>query len=125
LVGKKRWIWNGFRDRLSDIPDILLNPEPEGVRNGVWATALVFGHSHGMTRDHALDELPKLGLPARPFFYPLTSLPAFPGQEEAGRANNPIAYGTSERGINLPCALNLSEGDLDTISEGIHKLLGQ
>ena len=27
LVGKKRWILNSFKDRLSDIPDIQLNPE--------------------------------------------------------------------------------------------------
>lgn len=124
LVGKKRWIWKGFRGRLSDIPDILLNPEPEGVTNGVWATALVFGKSHGMTRDRALVELPKLGLPARPFFYPLSSLPAYPGREADGRKSNPVAYDTSERGINLPCALNLTEHDLDLISQGIHRLLG-
>lgn len=125
LVEKKRWIWNGFRERLSDIPDILLNPEPSGVRNGVWATALVFGNSSGMTRDLALVELPKLGLPARPFFYPLSSLPAFPGREKTGREQNPVAYSVSERGINLPCALNLTEKDLDAVSGGIHKLLGR
>lgn len=124
LVGKKRWIWQGFRDRLSDIPDILLNPEPEGVTNGVWATALIFGKSHKMTRDKAVVELPKLGLPARPFFYPLSSLPAYPGREAEGRKNNPVAYDVSERGINLPCALNLAERDLDLVSQGIRRLLG-
>lgn len=125
LVGKKRWIWRGFRERLADIPDLLLNPEPDHVTNGVWATALVFGASHGMTRDLALVELPKLGLPARPFFYPLSSLPAYPGREEEGRRNNPVAYRTSEHGINLPCALNLTEHDLDAVSKGIHALLGR
>lgn len=124
LVGKKRWIWQGFCERLSDIPDVLINPEPEQVFNGVWATALVFGHSHSMTRDRALIELPKLGLPARPFFYPLSSLPAFPGRKDEGRASNPVAYSTSERGINLPCALNLTDADLDVVSQGIHRLLG-
>lgn len=123
LVGKKRWIWKGFCERLADIPDLLLNPEPDYVTNGVWATALVFGKSHCMTRDKALEELPKLGLPARPFFYPLSSLPAYPGRAIEGRNNNPIAYDTAEHGINLPCALNLTDKDLDFISEGIHKLL--
>jgi len=125
LVGKKRWIWRGFCERLADIPDILLNPEPDHVTNGVWATALVFGESHGMTRDLAQVELPKLGLPARPFFYPLSSLPAYPGREVEGRRNNPVAYRTSELGINLPCALNLTEKDLDLVSKGIHVLLGR
>jgi perosamine synthetase len=125
LVDKKRWIWQGFLKRLADIPDILLNPEPDGVTNGVWATALVFGKSHGMTRDVALTEIPKLGLPVRPFFYPLSSLPAYPGREEEGRLSNPVAYDTSERGINLPCAMNLTDVGLDVYSEGIHRLLGR
>lgn len=124
LVGKKRWIWQGYRDRLADIPDILLNPEPYNVTNGVWATALVFGNSHGMTRDGALTELPRLGLPARPFFYPLSSLPAYPGREPEGRRQNPTAYAVSERGINLPCALNLTERHLDEVSRCVHTLLG-
>ena len=123
LVGKKRWILKGFKDRLADIPDIFMNPEPEYVINGAWATALVFGKSHGMTRDLALEELPKLNLPVRPFFYPLSSLPAY-NDEERGRLNNPIAYDISYRGINLPCALNLTESDLDRYSVGLHTLLG-
>lgn len=124
LVAKKRWIWHGFRERLAGIPDILLNPEPSYVTNGVWATALVFGKSHSLSRDDALTEMPKLGLPARPFFYPLSSLPAFPGREEEGRAKDPVSYDVSERGINLPCALNLTEKDLDLVSKGIQQLLG-
>jgi perosamine synthetase len=123
LVGKKRWIWKGFCDRLAEIPDIQLNPEPNYVTNGVWATALVFGKSHNMTRDKALEEIPKFSLPVRPFFYPLTSLPAF-NKENEGRELNPVAYDVSSRGINLPCALNLTESDLDRYSEGIYKLLG-
>jgi perosamine synthetase len=124
LVDKKRWIWKGFQERLRDIPDILLNPEPPHVHNGVWATALVFGKSHGMTRDKALEEVPKLGLPVRPFFYPLSSLPAF-DREEEGRRNNPVAYDVSSHGINLPCAMNLTDDDLDRYCEGLHRLLGR
>jgi perosamine synthetase len=124
LVGKKRWILKGFKERLADIPDLFMNPEPENVVNGAWATALVFGRSHSMTRDMALEELPKLNLPVRPFFYPLSSLPAY-DDEDNGRKNNPVAYDVSSRGINLPCALNLTEKDLDKYSHGIHLLLGR
>jgi perosamine synthetase len=124
LVGKKKWILKGFKERLADIPDLFMNPEPKHIVNGAWATALVFGKSHSMTRDLALKELPKLNLPVRPFFYPLSSLPAF-DSEEFGRKNNPIAYDISSRGINLPCALNLTDVDLDEYSNGIHLLLGR
>jgi perosamine synthetase len=124
LVGKKRWIWNGYRERLADIPDLHFNPETNNVRNGVWNTVLVFGKSHGMTRDRALEDVPKLGLPVRPFFYPLSSLPAYPDREAAGRRENPVSYDVSERGINLPSALNLTDVELDQMSDGIHRLLG-
>ncbi len=123
LVSKKRWILEGFRERLEDIEDIYMNPEPHGGINGAWATALVFGRSHKMTKNIALEEIPKLGLPVRPFFYPLSSLPAF-DQEQIWKDKNSIAYDISERGINLPCALNLTEDDLDAYSDGLHKLLG-
>lgn len=122
LVDKKRWIWHGFCDRLKNIPDILLNPEPKYVKNGVWATALVFGKSHNITRELALDKISNLGLPVRPFFYPLSSLPAFNRKDE-GNKNNPVAYDISSRGINLPCALNLTEKDLDNYTKGILKVL--
>ncbi|MEH2526356.1 MULTISPECIES: DegT/DnrJ/EryC1/StrS family aminotransferase [unclassified Bradyrhizobium] len=124
LVERKRSIWKGYGERFSDIPGIQLNPEPVEVRNGVWNTALIFGKSLGMTRDMALTEMPKLGLPVRPFFYPLSSLPAFPEREAEGRRKNPVAYDVSERGINLPSALNLTESDLDAVSGGIRQLLG-
>ena len=123
LVGKKRWILNNFKERLADIPDLFMNLELSHIINGAWATALVFGKSYGMTRDIALEEMPKLDLPVRPFFYPLSSLPAF-NDEENGRKNNPIAYDVSSRGINLPCALNLTESDIDKYSKGLHTLLG-
>lgn len=125
LVSKKRWIYKGFCERLAGIPDLFLNPEPDGVINSAWATVVIFGESLGMTRDRAIVELPQLGVPARPFFYPLSSLPAYPNREISGREQNPVAYNVSERGIHLPCALNLSEHDLDQVSEAIYKLLGR
>ena len=77
-----------------------------------------------MTRDKAMAELAKFGLPSRPFFYPLSSLPAYPDREAEGRRNNPVAYDISERGINLPSPLNLTDAGLDEICGGIHRVLG-
>jgi perosamine synthetase len=76
-----------------------------------------------MTRDKALAEMSKLGLPIRPFFYPLTFLPAF-DQEDEGRRRNPTAYDVSEHGVMLPCALNLREDDLDQYCRGLRRILG-
>lgn len=124
LVDKKRWIWKAYAERLSDIPDLQWNPEPAHVFNSVWITALVFGHSHRMTKAMAIEKLGKLGLPARPFFYPLTSLPAFPGLESEHRKLNPVAYDISDRGINLPSALNMTIDQIDAVCDGVRTILG-
>jgi len=41
-----------------------------------------------------------------------------------GRQKNPVSYHNSENGITLPCAINLTEKNLDTISKAIHSILG-
>jgi perosamine synthetase len=125
LVGKKREIWQMYKERLADIEDIEFNAEPEGVFNSVWITALIFGKSHGMTKLQAIDKLQEIGIPARPFFYPLSSLPAYPGYEDRYKPRNPRAYDISNRGINLPGALNLTEDQIDAVCDGIRKILGR
>ncbi|MGF1610061.1 MAG: DegT/DnrJ/EryC1/StrS family aminotransferase [Kiloniellales bacterium] len=125
LVERKRWIFRQFAERLADIPDLLLNPEPAEVRNGYWTTALVFGHSHGLTKEKAMGRLEAMGLPVRPFFYPLSALPAYPEHNESGRQANPVSYDVSARGINVPCALSLTEEQIDTYCGGLRRLLGR
>lgn len=123
LVTRKREIFHMYLERLSDIEGLEFNAEPEGVFNSIWCTALVFGRSHEMTRPEAMAALERLGLPSRPFFYPLSSLPAYPGGEAQYRPRNPRAYDISNRGINLPCAFNLTEAQIDAMCEGIRTIL--
>lgn len=125
LIGKKRQQLQMYRDRLSEIEDIDLNKEPKGGVNGAWITGLVFGKSHKITKHEAIKSLAERGIPVRPFFYPLSSLPAYPGQKEIYQPLNPVAYDISERGINLPCAANLTEQQIDQICNGIKAMLKQ
>ncbi len=122
LIGKKRWILRKYKEKLADIPDLYLNPEPSHVTNGVWCTTLIFGESHEITGECAMKKLEERNLPTRPFFFPLTSLPAYEGMEENGRKNNPVAYSISSRGINLPSALNVTEEQIDRICAGLHEI---
>lgn len=123
LVGKKRWILEQYRQRLTGIDDIELNTEPEGGVNGAWACALVFGQRYGISRASAMADLERLGIPTRPFYYPLSSLLAYPGQEAGGRERNPRSYEISDRGVHLPCALNLTEEHIERVSEGITSII--
>lgn len=119
LVDRKRWIWKEYKKLLNGIPGIVINPEPKNVINGVWCTALILDKNVKLARDDLIKKMGEIGVPTRPFFYPLSSLPAFPGREAEGRINNPTAYSISSRGINLPCSLNLDQGQIEYIARGV------
>lgn len=123
LVSKKRWIWKEFQNAFKNIQDVYFNPEPKNIFNGVWCTAMVFGKSHNVTKDYIMQELTRMGLPSRPFFYPLTLLPAYGANVETGRKNSPVAYDISERAINLPCAFNITMTQIKIISDAIKIIL--
>jgi len=123
LIQKKRWILNGYKKGLKSVPDIQLNPEPESGRNGVWVTGLVIGKSYNMDKLEVLEKLQELGVPVRPFFYPLSSLPAFGGKVKKYCKKNGIAYDICARGINLPCADNLDQTQIDFICRAIKIVL--
>ena len=123
LVARKREIFHMYKERLADVPDLQFNAEPEGVYNSVWITGLVFGKSHKLTKDEAIAKLGELGIPARPFFYPLSSLPAYGQQEAIYAPQNPVAYDISSRGINLPGAFNLTVDQIDAVCDAIKRIL--
>ena len=112
-----------YRERLAEIKDIFLNPEPEGGINGAWITSLVFGKSYNIKKLEAIKKLAEMNIPARPFFYPLSSLPAYPMARVKYENMNPVAYDISSRGINLPGSAILTEDQIDWICEGIKKLV--
>ena len=123
LIAKKRWIFESYKERLGDIEDIQFNAEPEEGFNSVWITGLLIGKSYNMDKLEAMAKLKELGLPTRPFFYPLSSLPAYPGFEEIYRQRNRRAYDICSRGINLPGALIMTEEQIDRVCAGVRKIL--
>ncbi len=125
LVERKRWMYDCYKQKLADIEDLQFNDEPEHVFNSVWITGLVFGKSHNMSKADAISKLSELGIPSRPFFYPMSSLPGYKSHEAENRRLNPKAYDISARGINLPGALITTEEQIDAVCDGIRNILGR
>ncbi len=123
LIEKKRWIFKKYLEKLNDIKDLQFNEDSDEIYNGVWATSLVFGKSHKFDKVTIMKKLQEMNLPARPFFYPLSSLPAYSKYKTGSKEKNPVSYDISERGITLPGALILEEKDIDEYCNGIRKIL--
>lgn len=117
LVAKKRQIFAWYRDRLADLPGVALNAEPQGVLNSYWMSTALLPTAFPFDKFEVIDQLAAQGIAARPFFSPLSTIPAF-RDTPAGKAalgRNPVAHDICSRGINLPSALSLVEGDIDRV----------
>ena len=123
LVGKKIWIWNQYKKQLESNEFIELNPTGIGNKNSYWSTVMLLDPESGFNRDSIMEEFKKLNLPARPFFYPLTQLPAFKEYLRESFQPNKIAQKLSLSGVCLPSALNLEEQQIETVCNSILRIL--
>ena len=117
LVNKKRSIWGEYSELLKSFDFVSLNPEPTGIFNSVWSTVLVTNFDSGLTRDIIMKEFESRGIPSRPFFYPLTKLPAFANYITQKDSNQIVALNLSENGVCLPSALNLQSNQIQKVVE--------
>lgn len=125
LVRRKRQVFTAYQKRLSGVPGITLNAEPPGVHNSFWMTTIVVSPSLGIEKEHLLGELSDRGIDARPFFYPLSTLPAFRDRPEAARARreNVVAQGISPYGVNLPSAAALGREEIERVCDAVSSLV--
>ena len=128
LVEGKRRVFGWYREMLNGWNEATLNPDVPGLYNSYWMSTVVLDSRLGITKETLIPALKTAGIDSRPFFSPLSSLPAFSrtAQASAARARNSVAYALTPYGINLPSALNLSRADVgrvcDTLRDTVRAL---
>lgn len=125
LIDRKRQIFGWYRDRLGGVPGLTLNAEPAGTKNSYWMVTVLFDERLGIAKERAIAALGAREIDTRPFFHPLSSLPAYreSAQARAAQARNRVSYALSPRGVNLPSALNLTEAQVEFVCAEVRALL--
>ena len=123
LVARKMLILHNYKHGLSSKLDISLNLESEDVKNGAWATTLILGDSYGISGASLRLSLESYSIPSRPFFYPMSSLPAYKKYSSNGPVSNPTAYKISDKGVVLPSHFLLKESQINYITDTITSIL--
>ena len=118
LIKKKRQIFSWYKKILLDIPGIQLNAEKPHTKNTYWMVTVIFNKKYNVNKEKLIEEFKKYNIQVRPFFYPLSSLPAI-----NCKADTPISFDISSRAINLPCGLNITEKQVDYICTCLKKIL--
>jgi perosamine synthetase len=117
LIAKKRQIFQWYSQRLANINGLQLNYEPPDTFNSYWMVTIVLEPRLGLSKEDLMKVLDEHGVDGRPFFFPLSALPAYSGSRQAlvARERNSVAYRLTPYGLNLPSGLTITEEKVDYV----------
>jgi perosamine synthetase len=126
LVAHKRRVFDWYRQRLADVEGLLMNDEAPGVANTYWMVTVIPDDRYDAPQAWLMDRMAAEAIDTRPFFHPLSSLPAYAHLEQAERcrARNPVSYRLNRQGINLPSGMDLTESKVDRVCRVLKQSLG-
>jgi perosamine synthetase len=127
LLALKRRIFSSYQQKLGGIAGLRLNYESPGSRNVYWMVTAVLDPAYGLRKEELLQLMDQRDIDCRPFFFPLSSIPAYRDTEEARRARtrNSVAYRVAPYGINLPSGLNLTEEKIAYVCDALKTVLSK
>jgi perosamine synthetase len=110
LVCRKREIFSWYEDELSGVEGVTLNSQAPQTKNTYWMVTVVLDEKMGIGKERLMQAMDRKNIDCRPFFHPLSSLPAYAtlGQAEQARQRNRISYRISPYALNLPSGLNMT-----------------
>jgi perosamine synthetase len=125
LMTRKREMFGWYKEELSDIEGLTLNPEPPTTKNAYWMITVVLDKSLGIDKEHLLQGLRERNIDCRPFFHPLSSIPAYEHLKEAqqARQRNHVSYEICPYGVNLPSALNLTREQVAYVCDALKTIV--
>ena len=120
-IEKRKRVAEHYRERLGNVPGIILCEEAEGVEPNYAYFPVVFD-GYRCTRDEIADLLEQQEISARKYFYPLTnSFECYRGYPTAGTEKTPVAQHIALRVLCLPIYADLAIEDVDRICDIIIK----
>jgi perosamine synthetase len=127
LVSRKREIFGWYAKYFAGVNGVTLNHEGTHTKNTYWMVTALFSPDLGLPKEALIEALRQRNIDSRPFFYPLSSLPAYRnlGGAERWRAQNPVAYAISPWGVNLPSGFNLREADVERVADSVNEIIAR
>ena len=125
LIDRKRRIFSWYQERLGDVEGITLNSEAAHTKNAYWMVTVIIDERRGIEKEKLMEMLREKNIDSRPFFRPLSSIPAYEGSEQANvaRRRNHVSYRIAPFGVNLPSGLNLDEEKVGYVCDALRTML--
>ena len=125
LLEHKRRTFQWYQEELSGVDGITLNQGTADTNLVYWMFTVVLDPGFGLLKEPLMELMSARHIDCRPFFHPLSSIPAYRDTEQAllARARNQVSYRITPYGINLPSALNLTREKVSVVCTSLKDIL--
>lgn len=120
LLQRRAEILELYRQRLADVPGIIINPVMPWAEPVNWMVSVLLPSDCGTRRERVMQSLSSAGVDSRPFFIALTDLPPYARYRRVGRPGEdsaPVASRLATFGINLPSSPRLTDWQVETVCD--------
>lgn len=123
-IKKKREIGNRYNSILCKIDNIQLPLQnTKYAENIYWVYGVVLHLNTKKNAAFVMEELGKLGIGTRPFFYPMHKQPVFNKMGYFINESYPVAEKMAEQGFYLPSGLGINDSQIDTSANMLIQVL--
>jgi perosamine synthetase len=125
LITRKRQIFAWYHAELTGLDGVTLNYEAPGTKNTYWMVTVVLDKKYGLESARLMGLFSQENIDCRPFFHPLSSLPAYAKLEQAreARKRNHVSYALSPYGLNLPSGMNITAEKAKSVCDTLKAIL--
>lgn len=114
-IKQARTVFQGYNERLRDIPGIELMPEPAVNRSNRWLTVILIDSAKfGADKEEIRIALENENIESRPVWKPMHMQPVFANNRIIG---GPVSEKLFHTGLCLPSGTALTDADLDRICD--------
>lgn len=125
LLEQKRRTFKWYEDELRGVDGITLNYAAPDTDPVYWMVTVVLDPKFNLTKELLMEKMSERNIDSRPFFHPLSSIPAYHDTKQArlARERNEVSYRISPYGLNLPSALNMTEEKVRVVCATLREIL--
>ncbi len=111
LLAQKRQIFKWYQEELNGVDGITLNHGAPDTKLVYWMVTVVVDPKFNLPKERLMEIMSERNIDTRPFFHPLSSIPAYRDTEQGreARIRNQVSYRISPTGLNFPSGLNMTE----------------
>jgi len=126
FVERKRRMGARYDELLSGTPGLELPPSRTSYAQSVyWVYGLLLSDAVPHDASTMIRRLSKLGVGARPFFWPMHQQPVFRHRGLFEGESHPVAERIARRGFYVPSGLGLTDRELERVAAAVRAVLAE